>query len=450
MKIKKILIFLIFTLVAFPSGFSSETGTKNNGYKIKIEIKDPTFDKLFILGYYGGESFKIDSCTSSNGKFVFNKKEGIPEGIYSVVSDKQNYFFDIIISQSRRLEIVTQQMNPLKYQKITKNNENIVFFEYQKALLQQEEITPFIETSPGTFLSNYIRAKHISDFNNHFDDILSSFDTLSMDNMNQMILDHHFDQIDLQDPRLLRTPLKIDMEYYFVTLFESMAQDEKDYVKYLDLFLSRTIDTNIRPIYLESQFYYVKKIMQLYMYNHPKFDPFFVYLYDQYYHPEQDQWNVFSDSDQRIFSNIAERKRRTLPEHQIEPIEGYNEKHQKISSDQLNHEFIVLWFWDPDCEHCLHETPILYHFYLNNKTKYNFEVMAISVTEDFERWDKFIRSNHLDWINISYAMGEPNYDFIDYFDLLATPGIYIIDKNHIIKARQFSLTRLEEIFENLK
>ena len=442
----KKLIVLFCSVFSLVIGFSSET----KGYQIKIEVKDATFNQLYLLGYYGGESFILDSSYSKKGTFVFSKKDQVEEGIYSLISNTQIYLFDIMISASRKLEIVTQQTNPLQYQKITKNNENIVFFEYQKAVIYQEDISPFIDTSPDTFLSNYVRAKHIPDFNIHFDDILSGFDTLTFDHINQLILDHHFDQIHLQDPRLLRTPLKLDVEYYFVSLFDSMSPEEVDCVQYIDLFFSRTIDTNSRPIDLETQFFYLKKVMQLYLYNNPKFDPIFVYLYDQYYHPEQDQWNIFSDSDQRIFSNIVERKRRTLPGHEILPVEAFDLQKSKVSSSELSCDYIILWFWDPDCEHCLHETPVLYDFYKRYHTQYNFEVIAISVTDDYDRWVKFIQTNQMDWINLSYAMGDPNYDFIDYFDLLATPGIFVIDKKHEIKARQFPLTKLEQIFENLK
>jgi len=443
---KKKLIILICSIFLLFFGFASET----NGYRIKIKIKDASFNQLYLLGYYGGESFILDSSYSRNGTFIFSKKDQVEEGIYSIISNTQIYLFDIMISASRRLEIVTQQTNPLQYQKINENNENIVFFEYQKAVNYQEDISPFIDTSPGTFLSNYVRAKHISDFNIHFDDILSGFDTLTFDHINQMILNHHFDQIHLQDRRLLRTPLKLDMEYYFVSLFDSMSPEEVDCIHYIDLFFSRTLDSNSRPIDLETQLFYLKKVMQLYLYNNPKFDPLFVYLYDQYYHPEQDQWNIFSDSDQRIFSNIVERKRRTLPGHKIDPIEGYDFYKNVISSDQLGCDYVIIWFWDPDCEHCLNETPVLYDFYKRYHTQYNFEVIAISVTDDYDRWVKFIQTNQLDWINLSYAMGDPNYDFIDYFDLLATPGIFIVDKNHEIKARQFPLTKLNEIFKGLK
>ena len=62
----------------------------------------------------------------------------------------------------------------------------------------------------------------------------------------------------------------------------------------------------------------------------------------------------------------------------------------------------------------------------------------------------FLRGSHDNWMNGSYSMGEPNYDLVDFFDLLATPGIFIIDKNHKIIARQFPLSKLGEIFENYK
>lgn len=451
MKFIKNFLLLICLFIFLPSCLAASGSSKTKGYRIVIEIKDSKIDQLYLLGYYGGESFVFDSAFSSKGKYIFDdSKLDIPIGIYSVITSKKQHLFDIMVEKSKFFKIVSSEQTPLLYQEIKQSEENILFFEYQKASENNQDLTPFIETSPGSFLSNYVKSKHLFDPNIFISGSFSIENSNTPDDIDQQILKHYFDQITLQDPRLLRTPLQLDINFYFVSMFDTMISNESDYFEYIDAFLGRTIDTNNRQSSLETQFFYLKKIMQQYLYNSSKYDTLFVYLYDHYYKPDLDQWNIFDDSDQRIFSNVAERKRRTLPGHTIEPIELFDKDTNKISTQNLNSDFIVIWLWDPDCDHCVEETPVLYDFYEKNHVKYNFEVLAVSITEDYNRWIKFIQENQMNWINVSYAMGQPNYDLIDFFDLLATPGIFIIDKNHKIIARQFSLTKLAEIFENNK
>jgi thiol-disulfide isomerase/thioredoxin len=112
-------------------------------------------------------------------------------------------------------------------------------------------------------------------------------------------------------------------------------------------------------------------------------------------------------------------------------------------------KYTVLWFWDPDCEHCVEYTPKLCEFYTKYNELYDFEVIAYSVTEDYDRWKKLIAEYQLYWYNTSYVIQEPNYDVVEYFNFNDTPAIFIIDKQHKIVARQFPVDELFEVFESL-
>ncbi|HNX21795.1 MAG TPA: thioredoxin-like domain-containing protein [Bacteroidales bacterium] len=451
MKFIKNFLFLVCIFLLVPLSLTASSSSKNVGYSIVIEIKDSKIEQLYLLGYYGGESFVFDSAFSSKGKYKFDDpKKDIPVGIYSVVTSKNQHLFDIMVEKSKFFKIVSSEKTPLLYQEIKQSDENVMFFEYQKAFEDNQDLTPFMETSPGSFLSNYVKSKHLFNPNIFVSGSFSIENSNTTEDIDKQILKHYFDQITLQDPRLLRTPLLLDINFYFVSMFDTMISNESEYYDYLNDFLNRTIDTNNRQNSLETQFYYLKKIMQQYLYNSSKYDTLFVYLYDHYYKPDLDQWNIFDESDQRIFKSVAERKRRTLLGHVIEPIAVYDKYKNKLSTQNFNTDYTIIWLWDPDCDHCVEETPVLYDFYQKNHLKYNFEVLAVSITEDYNRWIKYINDNQLNWINGSYAMGDPSYDLVDFFDLLATPGIFIIDKNHKIIARQFPLSKLSEIFENHK
>jgi thiol-disulfide isomerase/thioredoxin len=449
MKKALIFYFLLSIFTTLQQNTYAQQNQIKEGYKISIKLNHYVDDILYLVAYSGGEPYILDSAFSNKGVYTFAKKRSVLQsGIYSIHSKTDQPIFDILIDQNRFFKMETDFEKPLQYISIKKSEENILFFEYQKALATNQDLTTFLETSPNTFLSKYIKAKHFPITETFFLDTSFMNQNLSSVEINQYILKHYFDHIDLNDKRLYRSPLKINCKFYFSELFSQMVTDDEEMFYLVDQFLERTIDTNNRPLDFEIQYFYIKKLMQLYMNNTPQFDSMYVYLHDHYFKPEQDQWGIFEESYNRVFSTVAERKRRSMPGRIIEPLVAYNSEREAVSSQDITSKYTIIWFWDPDCEHCLIETPILHEFYKQKHRELNFEVIAVSVTEDYERWIKFINENHLEWINLSYAMGEPNYDFLDFFDLTSTPGIFLIDKNHKIIGRQISLDKIQKIIDS--
>jgi thiol-disulfide isomerase/thioredoxin len=174
----------------------------------------------------------------------------------------------------------------------------------------------------------------------------------------------------------------------------------------------------------------------------------FVYLVDNYVTKTNTEF--ISESERSVFKRMADRKRATLVGHKVPVFESFTNERLKISTAEMPAKYTILWFWDPDCEHCIENTPQLYEFYSKYQNLYDFNVIACSVTEDYDRWIAFIKRYNLDWFNTSYAIAEPNYDAVDYFNFNDTPAIFIIDKQHTIVARQFPVEDLIEVFEALQ
>jgi peroxiredoxin len=195
--------------------------------------------------------------------------------------------------------------------------------------------------------------------------------------------------------------------------------------------------------------YYLKKLFAFFLYHDPAFDTIPIWLYDNYYTKIDSENSIFSESENRIIKKVVERKRRLMPGHSIPPLSAYNIDNHLISTDKIDKKYIIIWLWDHDCDLCIEETPKLNQFYKSFHDLFQFEIFAVSVTDDSDRWRDFSEKHDLQWINLSYAMGESNYEFVDYFDILTTPAIYLINKSHIIIERQFSLDDLYSIFESL-
>jgi peroxiredoxin len=114
-----------------------------------------------------------------------------------------------------------------------------------------------------------------------------------------------------------------------------------------------------------------------------------------------------------------------------------------LSSYKTGTKYTIIWFWDPDCSHCVVETPKLLEFYKQFKDSLDVEVYAVSLNSDLNLWKKYIRENNLTWINVG---GEKaNIDYAMVFDLVATPVAYIIDEQKRIIAKNIPVESIKSI-----
>jgi len=176
----------------------------------------------------------------------------------------------------------------------------------------------------------------------------------------------------------------------------------------------------------------------------PYYEPVMLHIYDTY-----DRGWIPEDQERRIKRKM-DVVRKIAPGALIPELTAYDIDGKQHSTNEIQTKYTILWFWDPDCDHCQEETPILHDLYRKRADELNFEVFAVEVNDDYPRWKAFSEMNDLgDWINLSTSMGETSVDYIEYFDIVTTPVILLIDneKNHAIIARQVTLDEIVRAME---
>ncbi|MDR3047737.1 MAG: DUF5106 domain-containing protein [Bacteroidales bacterium] len=430
---KKIIIFFCGLLFCF-SAFSQE-----EGYRIKFNFSGIDQQKLYLKANYGDKYFIFDSAQADkNGFFTFkNKSKQLPKGIYQLVNRENESYFDIIVGSSQHFTL-TGDLNTLwKNCRIEGSDENAAFYILQRQVnanrSPQQLIEDLQETMPQSLLCKYATAQFVKipppDFR-------MPDSTHDVQKEYLYYTEHFFDNITFTDERLLRTPVEFDIDIFFT---EIVIQQEDSMIREIKAFLEKS-KTN-----QEMQNYCLKTIYHILDQNNSHYDKAMVWLYDTYCQDSNCEW--LEDHYQLRLKRQVNEKRKTLVGATVPPLGAFDENREAKSSEEVKNNYILLWFWDPDCEDCLLHTPELYDFYETFYDLYDFEVFAISISQDFEKW-KTVSAQFPAWINVSYAAGEPNYDFVDYFNILTTPGIYLIDKNHTIIARQFPLRDILEVFNH--
>ena len=430
-------ICLLFVVLLFHSSFS-----QNPGYQIKISIEGIKEKTLYLSGYYGTEKIVYDSAKVKNSKIaVFESQEKVlPSGLYEVTDKSGNIYMDFIVDQSRNFSVFTSLNTIASQREYVNSEENIIYFEFMKMLqlkaaISNDYLKSLIEISPNSLLSKYLKANYLQV---NIPEIFMS-DGVTIDTIAQYKYwkKHFFDYFDFSDSRLLRLKSDFHISDYFL---EYVIQNPDEIIEEMDSFLAKS---KINP---EINKYCLSYFYRIFDDCNPIHDAVLVHLYDTYCSNGECDW--LDEYSFKRFKKEVDRKRKILPGQIVPPLVAYDVQHNAVSTKDIKHKYIILWFWDPDCDECVELTPQLRDFYDIYKDYYDLEIYAVSITDDYERWDHFIQENQLTWINVSFAIGEPNYDFVDYFDLITTPGIYLINSSHKIIARQFPLDELHEKLGN--
>lgn len=128
------------------------------------------------------------------------------------------------------------------------------------------------------------------------------------------------------------------------------------------------------------------------------------------------------------------------PNMTLQTIDG-----KTINTDDIKAEYILLYFYDPDCTHCKVETPKIHNeLYAKYKDK-GLEIVAINIGNSKEEWENFVNNNKLtDWVNCSDFNHKSNY-WMNY-DVSGIPATFVLDKDKIIVAKRIGEQNLEKFF----
>jgi len=154
-------------------------------------------------------------------------------------------------------------------------------------------------------------------------------------------------------------------------------------------------------------------------------DLIFVHLVEKYYMTNQAFWVTPIELDKII--NKAKESRHLMIGETAPNLIMQDTSDQIVDLHSIKVNYTLLFFWDPDCDHCLLEVPKLVKFYNEAKESLGLEVYAVSTDTDYDRWKKFIRENKLKWYNVTDKYNQTN--FREIYDVITTPDIFLVDKD---------------------
>lgn len=457
-------------LLATIGSFSAQA---QEGFSIKGKIKGLKDTTVMLAHYFGynQQVIKDTAKVDANGNFIFEGKKSLPEGLYLVSLPKGKYL-DIVIG-NQRFSFETDTINLITKMKVSGSKDNESFFKFQqdmaakfdemKALDMERKIQggmgmasakmkkvqadmtkiqqDWLKQNEGLLAAKLIKASQEPEIPAYTQPLKNKADSTAMYQFQYNYYKSHFwDNIDLSDERMIRTPfLQKKLERYFEDL---TIQQPDSIIKEADLVLSKTKNRETRR-------YTVYKIAS--SYENPKIlgtDGAFVHMAEKYYIGEPDNWDTSTVRKMKervaILKPLLIGKR--FPEMYLTDTLG-----REISVNTVPAEYTVVFIYDPECGHCRESAPKLAKQTETLKAK-NVQVVAVSVDRTTERWKKFIKEfkfgsilNGID-IHKNPATGKEEYytDFKGTFDVYATPVVYILDKDKKIIAKRLPVEQIED------
>ena len=450
-------------------------GQLKNGYEIDITIRDLPDSTVFLAYHLGDKQYIKDTIIlDRTGHGIVHGQEILPQGIYMIVLPGRKYF-ELLISSGQHFSIrctFSDYFNTLKF---TGSEENSAFVEYQKKWMSMQQhsatiskriqnnkqindslkvlgsiqklheenmksyLKSVIKENNGNLLATLVKALLPIDI----PEFLVPIGFANPDSVKWMMSynynkDHFFDNVDLTDERLLRTPILYARLNTFFTTIVIQSPDS----------INKEIDKIIQKCKVNYKIY---QFVSVYLFNHFReseimgHDAVMVKLADDIYLSGKADWvtKEFKDDLRKQIDLI----RPNLIGKKAENIVMDSYKGIFVSLYDFEKEFTILYFWEPDCGHCKEATPKLKAYYDKSKD-YSLEVFAVCTTADKAKWTKYIEDNKLTWINGWDPQRSSHFDF--YYNVQSTPTVYILDKNKKIIAKKLSVEEIGPFIDNYR
>ncbi len=448
--------------------------TKAQEYEIEVQV-DGVSDTIMMLGHHFGEKkFVLDTVQAdSKGFAVFRGDEALDPGIYIVVlPSMKNAYFELLVDDDQKFSLSTTTESFVDDMKVKGSKTNVAFNEYQRRMGEfQYEVNLYqgrLKSLPADADSVEIYKEKLRNLSQVRIDFMKEIVEENKDNLFGKIINsiidpeipeppkdedgnildstfqyryykaHYFDNIDLTEPGLLRTPiLKAKVDYFIRNLLPPVADS---IIPEVNKIIEATKPNEDMFRFMTSHllnYFETSKIMGM--------DKVFVALAERWYLTGEAFW-----ANDELIHKIDSVVRRKTPNMiggvapDIAKVPTYHEEFASLHA--INAEYTILVFYEPNCGHCRKTVPKLHTVYKDTLKADDVEVFAVYTQVDKEEWAEFIEEHDLDdWVNVYDPYGFSN--FRNNYDIYSTPVIYILDKDKKIVAKRIDVDYITRFIE---
>jgi thioredoxin-related protein len=453
-------VLIIISLFAYKLSYSETIDT----CKITLHSDSLKNNQVKLGYYYGSKTFLKEIIQINNsGKGTYQNK--LHKGIYFIVlpdssiceimiDDGKEIQVDInlnkdLINCTAKGNLVTEAYDTYQ-KKITEilekadsarkvnSNSSFKIIDNNSSKLTKEQKTEIINQQkysaglyPGSLLQSYLNA--LIPFEISAIKKLYPHDSIGMLQTLYLYRNHYLDNINLNDERLIYTPIFLEKINSY--LDKIISQQPDTIVNEIEKIYSSIENTEVRRFFLESQFNRYKQLSikanQEYIYYK---------IIEKIYLSGLTPWE-----DEKRISQLKIDLERIKPVllYQTAPeinLPGISNQDNSMSAMQSDYTLII--FWNFDCPLCSRIIKDI------NKTvsSYNYlsiRVYAVCINNDFEKWSSLsLKTIPQSWTNtIQLNASGPSV----VYNISNTPTLYFLDSNKKIIQKNITNAELDKI-----
>ncbi len=434
---------------------------------ISITVKELEASEV-LLGYYLSEQKYVEDTltVAPGGEVVLNYEESLRPGLYFLYADP--FYQEFVINEPSFS--LTMGQKGFQTFEITGSPENELFKKFQveganiqgqrNELIQQlksasgEDSTriiseiqtlrdqgvasrqALIEDNPDLLIAKMLTLMQPIDFK-EFEEIPDEKERKIASYLDYR--KHFKNRLDFKETGLLRTPVfKSNVLKYFKDVIRPQIPDTLN--AEVDEALNTVADD---PVAFR---YWLVTLLDFYQASTTMgHDAVLVHILENYYLNGKADW-IEEESLKKMKEEVAFLKPNLIGQP-APPLNLVDTLMSPVNVLNLPDDYLVLFFYDPDCGHCKKKTPVLLDAYYDLKDL-GAEVVAVCAPTDIERWKEYIIERELDWINLADPLRRSNFR-ADY-DVRSFPRVFVLDKERKIIAKRLAVEQLVGFIRDYK
>ena len=441
-------------------------------HNIKVELPGEGGKKVTLAYHYLDKIYASDTTLlNNNGIGIFKGDTLLPQGLYTILVDKDHYF-DFLLGADQQFSIKNTSFSS-ETAEINGADETKEFVSYMQYLSNlrkentelrtklaqattpeeskklQEQInglTPKLQQYwfkikdeyPNSFLSKFLLASYVPELDaSRLPAEVQKNDSLLLLAKYYYQQKHFWDYFDYTDERFLYTPIfKPKLETWFtkilfqnydsvrvpvINMIEKVKPNPRLFQFIVSWFLNSAINSNIMGM-----------------------DALFVDLAKKYYLSGEAFWAT-DETLKSIRENVLFAQNNLIGETgadlTLETVDG-----EFVNLHKIEAPITIVLIFEPNCSHCQEFVPKFHdEIYEKYKNK-GLVVYAIYSMDNKDEWTEFLTKHQLyDWINVWDQNNTSNFKVL--YDARETPGVYVLDKNKTIIAKKVTVEQLDMILK---
>lgn len=470
---KKYILFL----VAF---FACKLGNAQ-GYQVSLTAPQYKSGIAYLTYYMGPNLNVVDSAAVTNtGTAIFKGSKKLAPGVYVIVLPGKSLRTDFLVDKEQRIAVRTDTTDLLNKTIVTGSKENILYVQYQKFVAQK---SVSLESERRAFLASTTKADsalhearyntYNAELNAYRDDIVKKQPASMMAALLKAMKEpmvpfqrpvtkedslanynyykaHYWDGVSFMDDRIIRTPFFLKrIERYYREVLPPMPDS-----------IIKDIDYKLLLARNNTEMYKFLLNWLTDEYINPKYmgqDAIFVHLFDKYHSKGLTSW--LNDKQMETISRRAYMVMSNLIGEKAANLEMIDSTGKPAPLYNLQADYTIVCFWDPNCGHCKEEVPRLDSIYQASWKSHNLKIYAVLTPDDKEHsqqaWINFIKDHKLgEWTHVYKTKAMEDADlaaqkpsFRQLYDITVTPTIYLLDKDKHIIGKKLTIFQLNDLLE---